>query len=81
MQIRLLLFAHAADAAGTRHATLALSPPATAADALTAALDRFPDLGPHAPTLAIAVNHQLVGPHHILSDGDTIALLPPVSGG
>jgi molybdopterin synthase catalytic subunit len=30
---------------------------------------------------AVAVNHEYAGPEHPLSDGDEVAILPPVSGG
>jgi molybdopterin synthase catalytic subunit len=32
-------------------------------------------------TAAVAVNHEYAGPEHLLSDGDEVAILPPVSGG
>ena len=32
-------------------------------------------------SLAVAVNREYVTPAHLLSDGDEVALLPPVSGG
>ena len=32
-------------------------------------------------TAAVAVNHEYAGPDHLLSDGDEVAILPPVSGG
>jgi molybdopterin synthase catalytic subunit len=32
-------------------------------------------------TAAVAVNLEYAGPEHVLSDGDEVAILPPVSGG
>lgn len=32
-------------------------------------------------TAAVAVNHEYATPEHLLSDGDEVAILPPVSGG
>src|ERR1700722_18344630 len=32
-------------------------------------------------TAAVAVNRDYVRPEHVLSDGDEVAILPPVSGG
>src|ERR1700743_3489191 len=32
-------------------------------------------------TAAVAVNYEYAGPEHLLSDGDEVAILPPVSGG
>ena len=42
---------------------------------------RFPKLIPRMDTLAYAVNHEFVDADYVLSDGDELALLPPVSGG
>jgi len=42
---------------------------------------RFPQLKPRMDTLAYAVNHEFVDVDYALSDGDELALLPPVSGG
>ena len=42
---------------------------------------RFSQLKPRMDTLAYAVNHEFVDVDYVLSDGDELALLPPVSGG
>ena len=42
---------------------------------------RFPQLKPRMDTLAFAVNHEFVDADYELSNGDELALLPPVSGG
>ncbi|MCK5318940.1 MAG: molybdenum cofactor biosynthesis protein MoaE [Anaerolineales bacterium] len=42
---------------------------------------RFLQLKPRMDTLAYAVNHEFVDVDYVLSDGDELALLPPVSGG
>ena len=42
---------------------------------------RFPQLKPRMDTLAYAVNQEIVDADYALSDGDELALLPPVSGG
>jgi molybdopterin converting factor subunit 1 len=39
------------------------------------------DLGPEPAGLAYAVNRQYVDRDHALSDGDELAIIPPVSGG
>jgi len=43
--------------------------------------ERFPGLAAHMPRLAFAVGDQIVPRGHPLRSGDTLALLPPVSGG
>ena len=42
---------------------------------------RFSQLEPRMDTLAFAVNNEFVDVDYALSDGDELALLPPVSGG
>ncbi len=42
---------------------------------------RYPQIKPRMDTLAYAVNHEFVDADYVLSDGDELALLPPVSGG
>ncbi len=42
---------------------------------------RYPQIQPRMDTLAYAVNHEFVDADYLLSDGDELALLPPVSGG
>jgi molybdopterin converting factor small subunit len=39
------------------------------------------ELGPEPAGLAYAVNRQYVDRDHALSDGDELAIIPPVSGG
>ena len=39
------------------------------------------DLGDEPPGLLYAVNRSYAGPEHPLSEGDEVALIPPVSGG
>jgi molybdopterin converting factor small subunit len=40
-----------------------------------------PPLSPRLPSVVYAVNNEIVEPDHQLSEGDLVALLPPVSGG
>ena len=81
MRIRLLAFASAAEALGTPETELEL-PDASRMAELRAHLERrHPDLGSLWDRLAIAVDGQIVGDNHPLSEGCEVALLPPVSGG
>ena len=80
MKVRLLLFAQYRDLAGHNELEIELAPGATAAD-LIAQLRQQPQLRalPHQP--AIAVNRTYAPLSEPLSDGDEVALLPPVAGG
>ena len=43
--------------------------------------DRYPSITQRPDSLVIAVNQEYADHLHILSDGDEVALIPPVSGG
>lgn len=43
--------------------------------------ERHPELRPHLPSVRFAINETFVGASATISDGDRVALLPPVSGG
>jgi len=81
MQIRVLMFAGLAHALGVREITLELLADTNVQSAINQLLKDHPDLQSHLPTLAFAVNCDFVKPEHVLSDGDELALIPPVSGG
>lgn len=79
MRVRVLLFAGARDLAGTAELSLDLPEAARAGD--VPAHRRLLALAPLAGVLRIAVNEEFSGPERALEEGDTVALLPPVSGG
>ena len=81
MRIRVRLFAVVREKAGLSSLELELPAGASVAAARQALLDRFPALGEHLPACAYAVNQAYVKPDSSLSDGDELALIPPVSGG
>jgi sulfur-carrier protein len=44
-------------------------------------MERHPGLRPHLPSVRFAINETFVAATATVSDGDRVALLPPVSGG
>ena len=60
---------------------LALADGSTAADAWTALEGQFAALAPHRPYVRVARNGAYAGWDARLAEGDTVAFLPPVSGG
>lgn len=44
-------------------------------------VQRHPQLAPHLGSVRFAVNEAFVGANAEINDGDTVALIPPVSGG
>ena len=82
MNVTVLLFATLRRRAGTRSVDLELADGATAADAL-AALALHTGLGElvERMPLRVAVNREYVPDSTVLSAGDELAVIPPVSGG
>ena len=81
MRCDVLLFAQLADAIGKSRLTIDLPKGATIADAIESMSKDHPVVQSMRDTLAVAVNERYCRDDHSLNDGDTIALIPPVSGG
>jgi molybdopterin synthase catalytic subunit len=81
MRIHLLLFAHYRDVAGTGELALDVPPGSTARDVIR--ILRSSGAGyAHLPESPIvAVNQEYAALETSVSDGDEVALLPPVAGG
>ena len=79
--IRVLLFGAAADMAGTRETELPVDESVTLEEIWPLLAERHPDLAPMRDTLAFAVNGEYARGDAGVSDGDEVAVLPPVSGG
>jgi len=80
MRVTARLFAMLREAAADR-VELELAPGATLEDGWGALAARYPGLAPHRPFVHAARNGVHAAWSTPLSDGDTIAFLPPVSGG
>ena len=78
--IRVLLFGAAADRAGTREVELFVDD-GTLAELWPLLANRYPALAPMRDTLAFAVNGEYARMNALVSPGDEVAVLPPVSGG
>lgn len=81
MDLRIRLFAAAADAAGVRNVTLQVPDHATIEQALEALAGEYPGLAPLLPRASVARNMEYVGRDETLAPGDELAIIPPVSGG
>jgi molybdopterin converting factor subunit 1 len=77
--VRVRLFASYREAAGTSRLETALPAGARVSDLIAALAKEVPSL--LATRGMVAVNHSYVGSDTLLSDGDEVALIPPVSGG
>ncbi len=82
MQVHVTFYGVLKQDVGTKHQTLDLPGDVLTVGGLAALLaDRYPALAERLATVAFAVGDALVGPEHVLRDGDSASLLPPVSGG
>lgn len=81
IRITALLFGQAREWAGTSSLDLTLSAPATVESAFAALKTRHPKLADLERSLLFAVNEEYASRSHLLTDGDQLAVLPPVSGG
>jgi molybdopterin synthase catalytic subunit len=81
MRITVLFFALARDRAGLARHDLILEDNSSVAVAAGVLAQRFPPLAPMLDRVAFAVNQNYAGRATPLCDGDTLAIIPPVSGG
>jgi len=80
MNVRVVLFAKPRELVGRPNVELALPTGATAADAWRQLSDEF-HLGPLPRSFRCAVNAEYAQWEDRLTDGDELAVIPPVSGG
>lgn len=81
LKVNVLFFAGARQRAGTARVQLKLAGPATVRNAAIAACKAAPNKHQLPDNVAFAVNNTYAPADQVLSDGDEIAILPPVSGG
>jgi molybdopterin synthase catalytic subunit len=81
MKVRLLLFAGLREAVGRKELVLELPSETSIARVLEQAEREAPAIGRHLGTALVSLNRERAPLDAVVSDGDEIALLPPVSGG
>jgi molybdopterin converting factor subunit 1 len=81
MRIEVLCFAIARDAVGAAQLELELATATTVGAVAAALAENHPALRPLLDRMRYAINEEFVPPTRALADGDTLALIPPVSGG
>jgi molybdopterin synthase catalytic subunit len=81
LTVRVLYFAVLRERLGLERETLELEAGADVAAARASIAARHPDIAPLLPRVATAVNHTMADLQRPLSDGDELALIPPVAGG
>ncbi|MBT4099913.1 MAG: molybdopterin converting factor subunit 1 [Gemmatimonadetes bacterium] len=81
MRVEVLFFAGAKLAIGNTVLDMSLPAGATAGSLLRQLSTENPVFAGIAAITRLAVNEEYVPESHVLSDGDTVAIIPPVSGG
>ncbi len=81
MQVRVRFFAAHREATGQSAYEADVPAGARARDVWRVLVERFPTLDGHASGTAYAVNQTVVPADTVLSEGDELALLPPMAGG
>jgi len=81
MTVRVLLFAQLAESAGRRELTLDVAAGTTVAALLRRLEELHPAVAAMQGSVAAAIEERYVPPTFVIRDGDTVALIPPVSGG
>lgn len=81
MNVDILFFGPARDAAGMERAQLELPDDARTPHVYAALRERFPDVEPLLASARLAINEHFAKEDSIVRAGDELALIPPVSGG
>ena len=81
IRVKIIYFAQAREAAGTRTEELILEEKSTVLTALSRALSAHPKLRPLENSIKVAINEEIIQEDTLLQQGDRVALLPPVVGG
>ena len=81
MKVRIRLFAVQRELAGTREVALELPDGGTVADAWTGLVALYPSLASGRDSVRFARNGKYADAATALTDGDEVAMIPPVSGG
>lgn len=81
MEIKVLFFASCRDIAGTSEMAMQLRDGSTVMQLRQDLSERFPALRPLEGVVSIAVNAEYADDAVVLSPGDEVAVIPPVSGG
>jgi len=81
IRIKVRLFASLREAAGQDGIEFDLEDGARVADAWKVLCEYGEDIEKYRGRALVALNRRYVSTDHLLSDGDELALFPPVSGG
>lgn len=81
IRVRMIYFAQAREAAGTKGEEFRLEGLARIGTAISRAFEIHPELKKLEKALKVALNEEITQENVSLQDGDRVAILPPVVGG
>ncbi len=81
MRVTIRLFARLHDITGESELAREAATGATIRDVWAQLANEFPDLAKYERSISSAVNADYARMDRVISDGDEVAFLPPVSGG
>jgi molybdopterin synthase catalytic subunit len=81
MTVTIRLFASFREAVGASAVSLELGEAPRVGELLKKLRASYPRLGPSLDSALVAVNLEYVGPDFQLTEGDEVAIIPPLSGG
>lgn len=81
MNITVKFFAVCRELTRSDEIILDLTERSTGNDLWVALLNKYPELTAFKKRIRLAVNHEYVDDRVVLSEGDQVSLIPPVSGG
>lgn len=81
IRVKMIYFAQAREAAGTKREEFRLEGRPTVGAAVSRAFGAHPKLSRLGKALRVALNEEITQEDVSLRDGDRVALLPPVVGG
>ncbi len=81
ISVNVLFLGPAQDFAGVDSCTFEIDEPATVESVRAVVIERYPSLHAAMPSIRLAVNQRFAKDDTVVSNGDEIALIPPVSGG
>lgn len=81
MTVRVLFFASLRERVKRSDVSWTLEAGADVAALWKGLVEEFPMIEPMSGSVTFAVNQEYVDRDHVLSEGDEVAVIPPVSGG
>jgi molybdopterin converting factor subunit 1 len=81
MRVTVRLFARLRDIAGAAELSRDVAPGATIGNVWRELAGEYPEFGQYERSISSAVNTDYARMDQVLSEGDEVAFLPPVSGG